>query len=94
MIRAATVDCYNESEEITGWLTVIQDGLKVPFESSVLGVQVTVQRVTQNDAGQVVAVCARGRHRQMLPILDLPLPSPGPEGVEWVKAYRQWVGHR
>jgi len=30
----------------------------------------------------------RGRERQSVPILDLPLPSPRPEGVEWIEAYR------
>jgi hypothetical protein len=94
MIEAATVDCYNESEETTGWLTVIQDSFAVPFETRVLGVQVTVQRVALDDAGQIVAVCARGRDRQTLPILDLPLPCPGPEGSEWIEAYRQWLGRR
>lgn len=92
MIEAATVDCYNESEETTGWLTMIQDNLTVPFETRVLGVQVRVQRVTLDAAGQIVAVCARGRDRQVLPILDLPLPSPRPEGAEWIQAYCQWLG--
>lgn len=94
MIEVATVDCYNESEETTGWLTAIQDGLALPLETRVLGVQVTVQRVTLDAAGQIVAICARGRARQALPILDLPLPSPTPEGAEWIQAYRQWLGRR
>ncbi|MEO9136247.1 MAG: hypothetical protein ABI316_06550 [Casimicrobiaceae bacterium] len=34
----------------------------------------------------------RGRERQSVPILDLPLPSPRPEGVEWIEAYRHWIG--
>jgi hypothetical protein len=33
MVEEATVDCYNESEQITGLLTVIEDKLKVPFPS-------------------------------------------------------------
>ena len=73
---------------------MIQDGLAVPFETRVLGLQVTVQRIALDDAGQIVAVCARGRDRQALPILDLPLPSPSPEGSEWIQAYRQWLGRR
>ncbi len=30
MIEEATIDCYNESEQVTGLLTVIEDELKVP----------------------------------------------------------------
>lgn len=84
IIEAATVDCYNESEETTGWLTAIQGGLAVPFETRGLGVEVTVQKVALDASGQIVAVCARGRARQALPILDLPLPSRAPQGAEWI----------
>jgi len=90
MIQAATVDCYNESEKTTRWLTMIEEHLAVPFETRVLGMAVTVQRIALDDADQIVAVCARGRERQMLPILALPLPSPAPEGAAWIEAYRRW----
>ncbi|MGH8656198.1 MAG: calcium-binding protein [Gammaproteobacteria bacterium] len=45
MIEEATVDAYNESEQITGWFTMIGENLAVPFETTVLGVPVTVERV-------------------------------------------------
>lgn len=91
MIQAATTDCYNESEEVTGWFTLIEENIATPFETEVLGVAVTVRRIALNDAGQIVAVCSRGRDRQTLPILDLPLPRPRPEGSEWIAAYRYWM---
>ena len=92
MVEAATVDCYNESEQITGWFTMIDDNLAVPFQTVVLGVPVTVERVDLDRNEQIVAVCRRGRDRQSLPILDLPLPEPSPEGAEWIEAYRRWLG--
>lgn len=92
MIEAATVDAYGESEQVTGWLTMIDENLDVPFETTVLGVPVTVERVDLNAGEQIVAVCKRGRSQQALPILDLPLPTPPPEGAEWIEAYRQWRG--
>jgi len=45
LIAEATVDCYNDSECITGFYTMLEDHLAVPFETTVLGVRVTVQRV-------------------------------------------------
>ena len=92
MIEEATVDCYNESEQVTGWFTMIEENLAVPFEAMVLGVQVTVEGVDLNRSEQIVAVCSRGRSRQSLPILDLPLPRPPPDGAEWIEAYRHWRG--
>ena len=91
MIEEATVDCYNESEQVTGWFTMIEEKLAIPFETMVLGVSVTVEGVDLNKADQIVAICSRGRDRQRLPILDLPLPSPPPEGADWIEAYRHWL---
>lgn len=90
MFEEATVDAYGESEQLTGWFTMIDDNLAVPFETTVLGVPVTVERVDLDQSEQIVAVCRHGRYRQALPILDLPLPTPPPEGAEWIEAYRQW----
>ena len=90
MIEQATVDAYGESEQITGWFTVIEENLAVPFDAMILGVQVTVERVDLDRNEQIVAVCRRGRARQSLPILDLPLPTPPPNGAEWIEAYQRW----
>jgi hypothetical protein len=90
MIEEATVDCYNDSEQITGWFTLIEENLALPFETTILGVQVTVKRIDLTQSDQIVAVCARGRDRQTLPILELPLPTPPPDGAEWIEAYRRW----
>ena len=52
----------------------------------------TVECVDLTGDDQLVAVCTRGRHRQALPILDLPLPTPPPDGAEWIEGYRRWRG--
>jgi hypothetical protein len=90
LIAEATVDCYNESEEITGIFTMMEENLAVPFKTTILGVEVTVDRIDMNEADEIVAVCRRGRARQRVPILDLPLPEPRPKGAEWIDAYRRW----
>lgn len=92
MIEQATVDACGESEQTTGWFTMIDENLAVPFETTVLRVPVTVERFELNASEQIVAICRRGRDRRALPILDLPLPTPAPDGAEWIEAYRQWRG--
>jgi hypothetical protein len=94
LIEEATVDCYNESEEVTGIFTMLEDNLAVPFPTRMLGVKVTVERVDLNKADEIVAVCRRGRERQMIPVADLPLPDPKPKGAEWIDAYRRWARWR
>jgi len=91
LIAQATVDCYNEGEELAGFAVMIEDNLAMPFETSVLGVTVTVKKIGQTDSG-IVAICVRGKHRQAIAILDLPLPDPPPQGAEWIAAYRHWAG--
>ena len=91
LIEQATVDCYNDSEAASGFLTMIDDHLGMPFSTTVLGVEVSVERVDITPGGEIVAVCNRGKLRQGVPILDLVLPSPPPPGSEWIDAYRAWL---
>jgi len=91
MIEEATVDAYGESEQLGGFYTMIDDHLAVPFETTLLGMAVTVKGVDLTERYEIVAICMRGRFRQAIPILDLLLPSPAPTGAEWIEAYRHWA---
>jgi hypothetical protein len=92
MIEEATVDAYGDAEQTTGWYTMLEEHLALPFETTMLGVLVKVVALDVRGDNGIVAICTRGRERQSVPILDLPLPSPRPEGVEWIEAYRHWLG--
>lgn len=91
LVEQAIVDAYDESEQRTGFFTMLENDLALPFETEVLGMPVTVERVDLTDAAEIVAICRRGAYRQAIPILDLPLPTPPPPGAEWIEAYRYWA---
>ncbi|MEU2773201.1 calcium-binding protein [Streptomyces sp. NPDC007162] len=92
MIEEATVDAYGEDEQLTGFFTMIEESLAVPFTTTVLGVEVSVVGVDlAEEDGRVVARCARGSVRQDIGIFDLRLPKPAPEGSRWIEAYRYWT---
>jgi uncharacterized protein (UPF0262 family) len=91
MIEEATVDAYGESEQTVGFFTLLEERLKLPFKTEVLGMEVTVERLDMTDDEQIVAVCSRGKLQQAVPILDLTLPDPPPEGAEWIGAFRRWA---
>ncbi len=91
LAEEATVDAYNESEQATGWFTMFEEHLALPFDAKVLGVDVTVEKIGLSNRDDVIVVWRRGKERQSLPILELPLPSPPPEGWEWIEAYRHWA---
>jgi len=94
MIEEAILDAYGESEQTVGFYTMLEDNLATPFRTEMLGVEVTVERLDMTDDEQIVAVCARGKSRQRVPILDLPLPTPPPEGADWIMAFRRWARGR
>jgi hypothetical protein len=88
LVEEATTDAYNEGEQIVGFLTLIDDNLATPFETNVLGVDVTVERVDLTEGGEIAAICRRAGKTLKVPILDLPFPPPA--GAEWIAAYRYW----
>ena len=94
MIAEATVDAYDESEQVSGWYSIMEDEILTPFKTTVLGLQVTVESITLTNENELVAVCVHSRHRQRISLFDLPLPVPPPAGAEWIEAYRHWCkGH-
>jgi len=90
LIEQAIVDAYGEEEQVGGFFTMIEEYLALPFRVKILGVDADVEKVDMTLDGQIVAICRRGKTRQKIPILDLPLPTSAPTGVEWIVAYRHW----
>ncbi|MBA2601978.1 MAG: hypothetical protein H0U94_00180, partial [Acidobacteria bacterium] len=86
LIGEATVDAYDESEQTAGFYTMLEEHLAMPFSTEVLGMEVTVDRIDMTDDEEIVAVCARGRSRQRIRLVELPLPNPAPKGSEWIDA--------
>jgi hypothetical protein len=69
---------------------MIGDNLEVPFETTVLGLGVTVREIAETRSS-IVAICVRDGEEQAIDVLDLPLPEPPPKGAEWIAAYRHWA---
>jgi hypothetical protein len=83
MVEETTVDCHDASVQLAGLFTMMEEHLEAPFETTVLGVTVTVERIDLDLGEQIIAVCRRGRHGQSLPILGPPArASPERSGVD------------
>jgi hypothetical protein len=91
LIEEATVDCYDEQEQASGFFAVIEDNLGLPFATRILGIDASVTAVEMDNDGRIKAVCERSGELQRIDLIDLPLPSPPPSGAEWIAAYRRWV---
>jgi hypothetical protein len=90
LAEEATVDAYEESEQATGFLTMLEEHVELPFETEILGAVVKVVRFDIDDRDQIIVICERGRQRQTIQLLALPLPTPRPRGAEWIEAYCYW----
>lgn len=85
------MDAYGDSEQATGFYTMLENDLRLPFETTILGASVTVESIDITEDDRLVAVCRKGKARQRISLAELPLPSPPPEGWEWIAAYRYWL---
>jgi len=91
LIEEATVDCYDEEEQVSGFFAIMEENLALPFMTPILGVDASVAAIEMDDSGRIKAVCERDGQQQRIDLVDLPLPSPPPSGVEWIAAYRRWL---
>jgi hypothetical protein len=90
LVEEALVDAYGDSEQAGAFYTMMENDLRLPFETEILGVPASVVSIDIAGDGQLVAICRKGKTRQRISLMELPLPSPPPEGAEWIVAYRYW----
>ncbi len=57
MVDEASVDCHGEDEQVSGLYTMIVDNLPVPFQTQVLGVDVTVEDIDLTGRAARLAPC-------------------------------------
>ena len=93
LIEEITVDCYNEDEELSGFLTYLEEALEQPVEATVMGVPVTLLGVDSADAPLrgLVANCQRDGDDHQVSLLDVAVPQ-GTEVSRVLAAYRHWAG--
>jgi len=83
LVEEAITDAYGDEEQVSGFYTMLENDLGLPFETEILGVKVIVDGIDFTDDGNdIVAVCRKGKTRQRVSIRELPLPTPPPEGAK------------
>jgi hypothetical protein len=90
LIEEATVDAYGDAEQTAAFLTVLDEHLALPCETSVLGEVVVVEKIDIDHPGELIAMCRRRGKRHKVRLSEVELTAPRPKGAEWVAAYRRW----
>lgn len=93
LIDEITVDCYNDDEELSGFLTYLEEALEQPVEAIVMDVPVTLVGVDCPDGRLrgLVANCRRDGADYQISLLDVAVPE-GTEVSRALAAYRHWAG--
>jgi hypothetical protein len=90
LVGEAIADSNDDDEALSGFESLLEDNLALPFNTEILGVPVTVEALERSDAGEIALLCRRDKSKQWISILEVPLPVPRPDGAEWIEAYRLW----
>ncbi|GAA2406375.1 hypothetical protein GCM10010191_12970 [Actinomadura vinacea] len=61
LVEQVVVDAYDEYEQFTAFHVVIEDNLAVPFQTTVLGVEVSVTKIDLLPGSGIVAICTRDK---------------------------------
>lgn len=88
------MDAHAATEQVVSVFTLLEDRVKLPSTTEVLGTKVTAERLDTTYDKHIFAFCLRGKSKQRIPTLDLPLPSPPPECADWIIALRRWARGR
>jgi hypothetical protein len=92
LISAILVDCYSEDEELTAFLTILDDAVDRPAEATVLNASVTVTGFDHPDGRrELTARCRSARGQQQLALADVVFPDG--TVAAWLHAtYRRYLG--
>jgi hypothetical protein len=91
LIEEATVDCYDEEEQHSGLLTMIEDEVVFPFDAKVIGEIVQITGMAWPDHGfGLQFTCEKNGTTYTIDADSIEWVEPLPEGFEWSEAYFAW----
>lgn len=91
LIQEATVDCYGQSEEHMGLMTMIEEHVVCPFKAKVIGEDVEVVELRSPESGfGLDAVCRYKGKDYKIDVNSLEWTKQKPEGFEWIEAFQAW----
>ena len=91
LIQEATVDCYGETEEHMGLVTMVEENVACPFRAKVIGEDVEVVELRAPESGfGLDAVCRHKGKDYRIDVGSLEWPKKKPEGFEWIEAFQAW----
>ncbi len=92
MAEEATVDCYNEYEQSSGWACTLADELPLPLKCFIFGEEVTLVDIDTDENGtSVLGVVTKNKKKIRIPIQDVEVADKKCKGLDWLGAYCYWI---
>ncbi len=92
LIEEATVDAYDDGEQHSGLITMIEENLDCPFKTKVIGEEIEVTDTEWPEFGLGLKfTCQYKGNTYSIDATSLEWVEPLPEGFEWVEAYFEWL---
>lgn len=88
LIEEAIIDAYDDDECRTGFLTMLDEHIAMPFMAKIAGSEIRVTSFDVDDY-RIFVRCERDGMTYSLDVLDIE-PTTETQGIEWIAAYRQW----
>ena len=89
IIEDATMDCYNEYEQISGWACVLEDNIMVPCKCLIEKETAILNKVDMNsNSSEIFGVIKLNKSNIRVPIEDISLENP--DSMLYIDAYRYW----
>ena len=89
IIEEATVDCYGEYEQISGWACLLDDNLPTPCNCIIGKEKATLEKINMDDTGNVVVGIVRlNKTKVRILLQDIILENQ--KAMNYINAYAYW----
>ncbi len=92
MAAEATVDCYNEYEQSSGWACTLAEELPLPLKCLIFGEEAMLVDVDTDESGtSVLGVITKNKKKIRIPMQDVEVVNKKYKGLDWLGAYCYWI---
>lgn len=89
IVEDATVDCYDECEQIAGFCSILQDEVALPVSAIFVGAKLSTIGFTCDDS-RVLANVKRDGIIADIDLRDIEITNTDNKSLDWIYAYQRW----
>ncbi len=89
IIEEATMDCYDESEQISGWACLLDDRIKTPCKCIVGNEKAVLEKIdTEDNSYVVIGILRLNKTKIRVFIQDITFENS--KAMQHINAYKYW----